>query len=114
MNRTRASLFDSGDGGKGTSVRTKTRLVPAALLLGVALLGAGPVRADEPAKARIAVLEFAAAPADRDRAKGLAGMVSAKLAASPGAQVVGLDELSAALGLEKQKQALGCTEDGCL
>jgi hypothetical protein len=75
---------------------------------------AAPVRAEEQARARIAVLEFAASPADRDRAKGLAGMVAAKLASSPGAQVVGLDEVVAALGLEKQKQALGCTEDGCL
>ena len=89
------------------------RFVSAALLLG-ALLGAVPARADEPAKARIAVLEFAAAPADRERAKGLAGMVAAKLAASPGAQVVGLDEVVAALGLEKQKEALGCSDDSCL
>ncbi|MBS2024141.1 MAG: hypothetical protein JST92_17195 [Deltaproteobacteria bacterium] len=62
----------------------------------------------------IAVMEFSAPEQDRDRAKGLSGVVAARLATYPGATVVGLDEIGAALGLEKQKQLVGCDADSCL
>lgn len=83
------------------------RLLAALLLCASAAQAAGD-------SARVAVMDFAASPADKDRAKGLSGVVSARLASYGGVQVVGFDEIGAALGLEKQKQALGCTEESCL
>lgn len=69
-------------------------------------------RAAEPPA--IAVTEFAADAADKDKAKGLSGIVAARLAAFKSARVVGLDEIRAALDLEKQKEMLGCSEESCL
>jgi TolB-like protein len=77
----------------------------------VILFASFAVRAVEPPT--IAVTEFLADTQDRDRAKGLAGVVAARLA-SFRARVVGLDEIRAALDLEKQKQMLGCSEESCL
>jgi hypothetical protein len=71
----------------------------------------GALAADPPPA--IAVTEFQADERDRDRAQGLAGVVAARLA-SYRAHVVGLDEIKAALKLEKEKQQLGCNEDSCL
>ena len=75
------------------------------------LLAALSARAAEPPA--IAVTEFQAEAADRDRAKGLSGVVAARLA-SFHARVVGLDEIRAALDFEKQKQLAGCAGDSCL
>ena len=68
-------------------------------------------RAAEPPA--IAVTEFQADEQDRDKAKGLSGVVAARLS-SFRARVVGLDEIRAALDLEKRKQMLGCSEESCL
>jgi TolB-like protein len=68
-------------------------------------------RAAEPPA--IAVTEFQSDDADRDKAKGLSGVVAARLS-SFRARVVGLDEIRAALDLEKRKQMLGCSEESCL
>ena len=79
-----------------------------------AVLAPAPAPAAEAQKPPgIAVLEFSAAAADKDKAKALAGVVATRLA-SYQARVIGLDEVVAALGLEKQKQSLGCSEEGCL
>lgn len=72
---------------------------------------AAAARAAEPPA--IAVTEFQSDDADRDKAKGLSGVVAARLS-SFRARVVGLDEIRAALDLEKRKQMLGCNEESCL
>jgi TolB-like protein len=80
--------------------------------LAIALLVASSaVRAAEPPA--IAVTEFQADPEDRDKAKGLSGVVAARLATFR-ARVVGLDEIRAAFDFEKQKQLAGCNEGSCL
>ena len=79
-----------------------------ALALILAALGA---RAAEPPA--IAVTEFQSDAQDRDRAKGLSGVVSARLA-SFRARVVGLDEIAAAFDFEKRKQLAGCDAESCL
>lgn len=61
----------------------------------------------------IAVTEFQAEAGDRDRAKGLSGVVATRLA-SFHARVVGIDEIKTALDFEKQKQLAGCEGDSCL
>jgi hypothetical protein len=77
------------------------------LALAILLASLAARAADPPA---IAVTEFQAEAQDRDRAKGLSGVVAARLA-SFRARVVSLDEIRAALDLEKQKQMLGCSEE---
>ncbi len=80
--------------------------------LAIALLFASlAARAAEPPA--IAVTEFQADPQDRDKAKGLSGVVAARLATYR-ARVVGLDEIGAAFDFEKQKQLAGCNEGSCL
>src|SRR6267378_1631361 len=76
------------------------------------LLCAGSARAAEaPA---IAVMQFVASESDANQARGLSGVVAARLASHRGARVVGLDEITAALSLEKQKAMLGCNQESCL
>ena len=76
----------------------------------LALLLAAALAAEAPA---VAVTEFGADAADREKAKGLSSVVASRLAAAH-ARVIGLDEVAAALKLEKEKQMLGCSDDGCL
>lgn len=76
----------------------------------LAFLLAAAVAAEAPA---VAVTEFGADAADRDKAKGLSGVVASRLAAAH-ARVIGLDEVAQALKLEKDRQMLGCSDDGCL
>ncbi|MCA1828619.1 MAG: hypothetical protein LC689_16985 [Myxococcales bacterium] len=80
------------------------------LLLALTTVAVAARAAEPPA---IAVTEFQADAADGDKAKGLSGVVAARLA-SFRARVVGLDEIRAALELEKKKQMLGCSEESCL
>ncbi|HUJ28914.1 MAG TPA: hypothetical protein VLW85_22995 [Myxococcales bacterium] len=76
----------------------------------LAFLLAAAIAAEAPA---VAVTEFGADAADREKAKGLSGVVASRLAAAH-ARVIGMDEVAQALKLEKEKQMLGCSDDGCL
>ncbi|MFN7134301.1 MAG: hypothetical protein ACK4N5_19635, partial [Myxococcales bacterium] len=76
-------------------------------------------RPPEPAKKKkelsLAIFEFAANEKSvEEKAQALGVLVATRLAQSSDVRVVGVDQVRAALGLEKQKALLGCTDSSCM
>lgn len=87
--------------------------LPASLLLAPAA-----VRADgqpKPKRPRVAVLDVKASGAvDQRLADGLNPVIGGKVAAQPDLQVITTADIRTALGFERQKQMLSCSDTNCL
>jgi len=84
------------------------------LVSALALLGAGTAHADKVDRSMV-VLDFAAqSPQDGPRAQAATALVTALLQKHPGAHLVTSSDVRSVLGVEKQKQLLGCSDDGCI
>lgn len=88
----------------------------AALALALALPALA--RAGEPQQKvdrSMVVLDFAAqSPADAASAQSVTALVTARLQQHPGARLVTSSDVRSVLGVEKQKQLLGCTDESCI
>jgi hypothetical protein len=82
----------------------------AALLL---LAAAGPALA-APARPRVAVIDLVANGASRELASAAAGVVATELDRLGAFKVITSDAIRDMLAFEKQRQMLGCTDQGCL
>jgi len=82
----------------------------------VALLVASPeAGAKAPPKVRVAVLDVQyAGTGDRKAVEGLSAFLASEVARRPGLTVVSGADLRALVGLERQKQLLGCTGGSCV
>jgi hypothetical protein len=82
-------------------------LMAAALSLAAAIEGAPPPQ-------RLAVLEIRPLGVSADLAHTLTGVVAEQAGKTPGFVAISQAEISSMLGLERQKQMLGCGDESCL
>lgn len=90
----------------------------ACAVLALALALSATAAAEEPrpkVDRSMVVLDFAPqGPEDQRRAESVTALVVARLQQHPGARLVSSADVRSLLGVERQKQLLGCTESGCL
>ncbi len=80
------------------------------LLMTLLLVGAGATTGGE----RLAVLELKPLGAAPDLAHTLTGVIAEEAGKIPGFAAISQEEIGAMLGLERQKQMLGCGNESCL
>ena len=84
-------------------------------LVWVALLLVPTAALAEKVDRSMVVLDFAPqTPDDKARAQAVTALVSAELSKRPGAKLVTAADVAQVLGVERQRQLLGCTESGCI
>lgn len=68
----------------------------------------------EPIKGRVAVMDLVPSGADPAMTKTLTRLLSVELSRSGAVQTVGSDDVAALIGIERQRQLMGCNDSACL
>ncbi len=84
------------------------------ILMAAALSLTAAVGGGAPPPQRLAVLEIRALGVPVDLAHTLTGVVAEQAGKTPGFTAISQSEIGAMLGLERQKQMLGCGDESCL
>src|SRR5690606_32656601 len=66
-------------------------------------------------EASLAVFEFESSEKSvAEKAEALGVLVATRISQRPNVRVIGVDQVKAALGLERQKMLLGCSDSSCM